>query len=338
MTDDPTPSAAPDEPDELDDDLEPDAEPASDDVDDDEAALDPDGFDGQLTAEIGEDGVTYEASDWAGESRALIDALLASEGVPHMWQGTQLRVPVAHEEQVEALIDEVLATATPALDTARDKVVYEVGAWSAALQTSLAESLVVADVPYEWSESGDLMVYADDEERVDEILEAMPDPDDAELADADGLAVQEVLSELFLASSTLARSPDDADAVISLVEHTERLESIAVPFGFEPPTWHALVAKVAALRDVLDLEEPDEDLDDELDLVVVEETVDGSVEDDEAEDDEEEDEAGDADAGEVEVDEEVDIEELDDDADVGLSDDDLRARAAEVRDLIRTYV
>lgn len=205
----------------------------------------------ELIVEDG-DHITYDVSEWAGASRTMLDALLAGDDIPHFWQGTELNVKNEYEVRVDELIDEVLASATPALDGGRDKVVYEVATWSAALQSGLAESLGVADIAYEWSESGDLLVYAEDEERVDTILEAMPDPDDEELSDADGLAIQDVLSKMFLATGTLRRSPTDSDAVIDAVDAANRLEHLSVPFGFDPPVWRGIVDEAIALRELLD--------------------------------------------------------------------------------------
>jgi hypothetical protein len=199
-----------------------------------------------------DDHITYDVSEWAGASRTMLDALLVGDDIPHFWQGTELYVKNEFERRVDELIDEVLDSASPALEPGRDKVVYEVASWSAALQSGIAESLGVADIAYEWSESGDLLVYADDEERVDAILDSMPDPDDAELSDADGLAVQDILSKMFLATGTLRRSPTDSDAVIDAVDAANRLERLSVPFGFEPPVWRGIVDDALALRELLE--------------------------------------------------------------------------------------
>ncbi len=80
----------------------------------------------------------------------------------------------------------------------------------------------------------------------------MPDPDDEELSDADGLAIQDVLSKMFLATGTLRRSPTDSDAVIDAVDAANRLEHLSVPFGFDPPVWRGIVDEAIALRELLD--------------------------------------------------------------------------------------
>jgi hypothetical protein len=236
----------------VNDDLPTTDDETDDETDESEASDDEELEVGEALIVEDDDHITYDVSEWAGASRTMLDALLVGDDIPHFWQGTELYVKNEFERRVDELIDEVLDSASPALEPGRDKVVYEVGSWSAALQSGLAESLGVADIAYEWSESGDLLVYADDEERVDAILDAMPDPDDEELSDADGLAVQDVLSKLFLATGTLRRSPTDADAVIDAVDAANRLERLSVPFGFEPPVWRGIVDDAMALRELLE--------------------------------------------------------------------------------------
>ena len=202
----------------------------------------------------GDEELAYDCTSWAGESRGLLASLLESHGIRHAWQGTVLSVLPDDEDAVDELIDEVMASARPALDPAAAKVVYEVGAWPAALQTMLADSLTVADLPYEWDERGDLVVYAEHEEEVEAILDDMPDPDDpdvaGEVSSDDGIAVHELLDQLFLASGRLA-SKDDAAAMLAVDEAVGTLERMAPPFGFEPPQWKTLVARAIVLRDAL---------------------------------------------------------------------------------------
>jgi len=226
---------------------------------------DPDGIIGHAgtTIERTDDGLTYDCTEWSGESRSLLDELLSSSGIRHAWQGTVLGVAPDDEARVDAIIEEVLASATAALDPARDKVVYEVGTWSAAMQSSLAESLTVADISYEWDEAGDLVVYADDEDEVEEIFDQLPDPEDPELSPDDGVIVQDLLSALFVAAGDLAKKPRDASAVVSAADVTDRLERLSLPFGFEPATWRNLVALATNLHDALVETDEEHRLDDD---------------------------------------------------------------------------
>ena len=202
-------------------------------------------------AMAGEGFLSYEVSDWSGESRSLLDSLLSSAGIKHFWQGTNLSVDAEREDEVDTIIDEVLVSATVALDTDREKVVYEVGDWSAALQQSLADSLVVAEIAYEWDEAGDLVVYANDEDAVETILDAMPDPDEQDTSADDGVEVQAVLGRLWQASVHLARDPSDTTSVVAVADNAEIIEHIGLPFGFEPPVWRHLVELATTLSDGL---------------------------------------------------------------------------------------
>jgi hypothetical protein len=232
------------------------------------ASLDPDGVieavkSGGLAGERAEDGLTYDCTTWSGESRSLFDSLLSSNGVRHTWQGTVVGVAADDEERVDAIIDEVMAAATGALDPGRDKVAYEIGTWSASLQSTVAEALAVADIAYEWDVNGDLVIYADDEEHAEEIFEGLPDPDDPELSSDDGVAVQDLLTAMFVAAGQLAKKPTDADAVLQLDQTTDEVERLSLPFGFEPAVWKNLVAQAATLHDALHEEDESAQLSDE---------------------------------------------------------------------------
>jgi hypothetical protein len=209
---------------------------------------------GEIDETVADGRVAYDCATWAGESRSLLASLLDTNEIRHAWQGTTVTVFEEDEETVDALIDDVMASARPALDAAAEKLVYEVGAWPAALQTSLADALTVADLPYEWDARGDLVVYAEHEAEVEAILEQLPDPEDPEVQDLssdDGLAVHEVLDQLFVGSDRLARRPEDASAVIGVDRAASDLERMPPPFGFEPPQWRALVGRATRLRDAL---------------------------------------------------------------------------------------
>jgi hypothetical protein len=211
---------------------------------------------GDFDETVGDGEVAYDCTTWAGESRALLANLLDTNGIVHAWQGTVVSVREEDEAAVDLLIEDVLASARPALDPAAPKVVYEVGRWPAGLQTSLADALTVADLPYEWDERGDLVVYEEHEDEVEAILDQLPDPDDpdldaGELSSDDGLAVHDRLDRLFDGASRLAKHPDEAAAVIAVDEVASDLERMAPPFGFEPGQWRLLVGKAVALRDAL---------------------------------------------------------------------------------------
>ena len=212
-------------------------------VPDPEDSVDPD--------ESGDGRITYDATPWAAETRTMLTSLLEAEGVAHAWQGTEVTVQEADEDVVDRLITEVLAAAAPALDPAAPKVVYEVAGWSAALQTELVDALSDAGVPFEWNVDGDLVVHAADEDRVEALLDGLPDDEDGAGAD-DGLALHEVLDRLFVAVDRLQRKPTDARATVDAVGASEDLARMSLPFGFDAPAWERLVGQAAGLAVALD--------------------------------------------------------------------------------------
>jgi len=205
-----------------------------------------------------EDGqMAYECSSWAGESRGLLGSLLVSAGINHAWQGTTVTVHEADEERVDALIDDVLASARPALDPRAAKLVFEVASWPVALQTELVDQLTAAQVPYEWDIQGDLIVRESDEDEVEAVLELLPDPQEeaelqiGELSSDDGVAVHELLDRVFMSASRLVKHPTDAAATVGIVDSSAVLGKLAVPFGFEPPQWQRLVSAAQEVSQAL---------------------------------------------------------------------------------------
>ena len=241
--------------DDGDDDDDDDDDDDGDDADeDDDAERDAD----ELKKVFGDEHVEYDASEWSGQSRSLFDAMLSSANIRHIWQGASLIASASDEEAIDLLIDEVAGAATPALEIGRERAVYAVGEWSAAMQTSLADTLAVAGIPYEWDENGDLVIYSEDEGRVDAILDDMPDPDDEELQEDDGQDAHEVLAGIWDASGVLAKRPNDAESVVKLAGLVEDLERVGLPFGFESAVWRDLVSKSVAVRDMLEATDEDE--------------------------------------------------------------------------------
>ena len=214
-----------------------------------------------LTAE--EESVAYELDDWAGETRARLDSLLTTQAIAHAWQGGTLVIRAVDEATVDDLVDEVDATAGPTLDPDAEKVAYEVGDWTDAQRTALADALGEAQLPYEWDENGDLVVHETDEERVEDLLDSIefPDaiaPDEGDSGD-DGLAAQNVLSELFVSTDRLMHDAKDHEGVLSFVDAARMAEDLALPFGFSPESWNDIVSKARALREAFEADVDDDD-------------------------------------------------------------------------------
>ncbi|MDQ2678813.1 MAG: hypothetical protein M3Y51_08730 [Actinomycetota bacterium] len=206
---------------------------------------------GETDVEIEDGQLAYECNAWSAESRDLLDSLLTTKSIPHVWQGTTVTVRDEDESAVDDLIDEVLASAGPSLDPSAAKAVYAVGAWPVALQTQLVDALAVDDIAYEWDENGDLVVLESDEDAVSAVIDELPDVDDEGVSSDDGVALHELFDTVFMASGRLAKRPNDASATVDVVDSADLLAQVALPFGFEPAQWRTLVAAVAALREAI---------------------------------------------------------------------------------------
>jgi len=208
---------------------------------------------------VNRDGLAvYDLARWALESRVLTQSLLTSEDMPHAWEGTTLVVPGPVAADVEALLDQVRASERSVLDPGADKVAYEIAWWPVETQNLLLGQLDESNLAHEWDEAGDLMVYEDDEERVEAIFDGMDLPDDdagSDLSDPGGPDAQQVLSRLFDTAGRLARNARDSSGVLDMVELARTAEQMSLPFGFDPPVWRDLVT--AALDIAAHLESDD---------------------------------------------------------------------------------
>ncbi len=267
--DPPAPSAAPLPPPSLDkaDEADELGDVAADDGDD--------GDDEILDAEIEEvvvDGeLEYELDEWAVESREMLAQLLTGADIAYVWQGGTLVVAAADERKVDELLDHVETTTLPTLDPDADKVSYEIEDLDDFQQDHLFDLLDGQEIPYELDAEGELVVLASDEDAVDVIMEAIdfpnalaPGEDGPDELDAAGLPVaSDVISDLFVAVDRLQHKATDAKGVLGVVEATDHLPKLRVPYGFDTALWNRIKEDGASLRDLLeDDESDDEDIED----------------------------------------------------------------------------
>ena len=262
----------------------------------------------------------FDCSAWSRDDRAALDAALGGSSIDRVWQGPELVVGLLDEHLVEEAFDDLgVGQAHLAADT--DQIVYEVGEWPRVLRDSLAESLLVAGIAAGWDDLADLHIAVGDEAAVDAILEAMPDPDEV-FEEAEGTEVQDLLTQLYAAVDRLKDNPKIPGARLDVVEAADRMDRLAVPFGFDATQWRDLVERAGDLRDEIDRTTSaaieDESSEDEGDTM----TIDGK-------------------AGAVPDDGEADVDDADAaDADVDVDEADQRkaalesfaARSAQLRD------
>jgi hypothetical protein len=241
----------------------------------DEQPLSPD-----LVGDEDEAQLAYDLDELATSDRFDLDRRMADAGIAHAWDGESLIVREEDERKVDPLVDEVADAAGLGED---DGVVgYELGDWPEAKRDELGSVLESAEIPFEWEdETNDLVVNADDSERVEVILDSIEFPDQLPVEPADGsvsaeggevggaragggaddgLAAQEAMSELFVASDRLMHDPEDHEGVLAAVDAARWAEALSLPFGFTPAVWNDLVGQAKALRRALEGEADDQEI------------------------------------------------------------------------------
>jgi hypothetical protein len=218
--------------------------------------------------EVAEGELEYELDEWAVESRDMLAQLLTGAGIAHVWQGGTLVVRAADEAAVDEHVDHVETTTLPTLDPAAEKISYEIDDLDDFQQDHLFDLLEGQEIPFEIDVAGELVILAVDEESVDVIMEAIDFPSALEVdgegdeLDAAGLPVAtDVISDLFVAVDRLQHKATDSKGVLGLVEASEHLPRLRVPYGFDTVLWSRIKTDAAALREML---EDDESFDEDI--------------------------------------------------------------------------
>jgi hypothetical protein len=219
--------------------------------------------------DIGDDDgeqTAYEFADLNEEERFVVDRVLADAGVVHAWDGTSLVVAPYDADEVDRLLDgaadldehEGVDVDDVLLDDEAEQVVYDLEDWDADKRTELDGQLEAEGIAHAFDETGDLVVLAADEDRVDAIIDAIDFPDQLDAdhdAPDEGLAAVEAMGALFVAVDRLKNDPADTTGTVDAVDAARRVAEHRTPFGFDPGAWDDIVGQAGALRRLLETEE-----------------------------------------------------------------------------------
>jgi len=242
--------------------------------------------------------LAYEFHEWSLESRVMLQQLLTVDQVVHSWQGTTLMVHESLEATVDALVEEVEETEEAKEAIARPigpdepLTAFELADWPESLRDELMERLVQARVPHILDTEGDtspgaadtdeadadtagvdapgsdaesepvcdLLVREADEERVEVVIDdLLAREEEAEFEEMDGLEVNRLLSDLFMACDRLRRDPRDFDGLRGVMAHARRIATVRTPFGFAAPSWRSLRTAAGDLLAMVEDEDSDAD-------------------------------------------------------------------------------
>ena len=129
-----------------------------------------------------------------------------------------------------------------------EEVAYELGDWEPDLRRLLATTLAGERIPFLWEEDGELVVRAEDSDRVDQILDELEYPDALEVDDSPPAVDEgsyEALSDLFVAADRLAHDAEDPYLADELAQAAGVVVGSGPPFGFAPEEW----ARIQGLAD-----------------------------------------------------------------------------------------
>ena len=117
-----------------------------------------------------------------------------------------------------------------------------------------------ADQETEPTEVCDLLVREADEDRVELVIDdLLAREEEAQFEELDGLEVNTLLSDLFVACDRLRKDPGDLDGIRGVVTNARRIAGVRTPFGFSAPSWRTLRNTVRELLDLVESEDADRD-------------------------------------------------------------------------------
>ncbi len=212
------------------------------------------------------DWLVYELHEWALESRVMLEQLLTADQVVHSWQGTDLMVHHTLEAKVDELMTEVEEATQTTFNPDDDLISFDLSDWTPDRRLELRTALENAAIPCQLTDSdtpAEMYVRQSDEERAELVLDdVVARFEESHLTELDGLEVNRLLSELFVACDRLHKSVADPHGVVGVLTCARKLAAVRTPFGFSPSGWKALRTEAAQLVALLESEATDESTDD----------------------------------------------------------------------------
>jgi hypothetical protein len=206
--------------------------------------------------DTGQDEVELDLADWSEPARAALDERLHLLEAPHRWNGQWLAVPEDAADWIERIIDQVEDERSVELDPDADQIGYDLAEWDEGNRSLLLHSLADEAIAY-GLEDDELIVHEIDEQRVDELIDAIVAPDAA--PSEGGEARTEVMGELFVAADRLVHDPRDPDGQRTVREGAQEAATHAPPYGMDKQWWTDLGARCAALVALFEAPSTDEE-------------------------------------------------------------------------------
>ncbi len=117
--------------------------------------------------------VHYDLTVWTFDQRAELSEALADAEFPHYWDGSELVVPEAVEDDVDALferLEELFGPFPIILQDDEESTEFGLDEWSESDRKALTDALIDAEIPHRW-DGTTVIVAADAESAVDVLLD-----------------------------------------------------------------------------------------------------------------------------------------------------------------------
>lgn len=201
----------------------------------------------------------YELDEWTDRGRTMLRERLETLGAPHRWEdGTSLVIAAPDEAWVERIMDQVEDDLSLVLDPELEQVAYDLTDWDALGRERLFDALEEQAVPY-GVDGEELFVHEIDEQRVDEMIDALLRPEGDPAADGVGDAGPEVMGDLFVAADRLVHIPVDPEGTLLLIAAIRRAGEAPAPYGMDKVWWDGVLGKADALMALRDSATADDD-------------------------------------------------------------------------------
>jgi hypothetical protein len=149
--------------------------------------------------------------------------------------------------------------ATELLAEGGEEVGFDLADWDDTQRADIAMVLVRAGIAHRWEDS-ELVVADDDADRVEDLVDAVDQPDALpEQADDDGDLAADVLSALYVSSDVLQHDAGSEAAALDLLEALDQAPEVP-PYGIEGEAWGEILARAGAVADLLAAEADDEEV------------------------------------------------------------------------------
>lgn len=198
----------------------------------------------------------YDLDDWSDRDRGVLRERLETLGVPHRWEELTLVVAADDEAWVERVMDQVEDDLSVSLDPDIVQVAYNLTEWDVPSREHLFDVLDDEAVPF-GVDGDELFVHEIDEQRVDEMIDAIVHPREEPQGEEQG--GPEMMGELFVAADRLVHDPIDHLGTLSLIDALRVADPAKPPYGMDKVWWDGVLGHAGELIALLDTPSPDQD-------------------------------------------------------------------------------